>query len=146
VNMGADVPLILKYGAVGAAIGNGIGQGIGVSLIWIVAARYFSLRISWNAQARFLATALVPAIAGFVLTDILPPVIGIAAAIVALIVLYFLCLRLFRPFEFEDSPRLRFLADRFPARFRGIAWKLLKLGVKTPQNTGPAEVFPSAIG
>jgi O-antigen/teichoic acid export membrane protein len=136
VNMGFDIPLILKWGAGGAAVGNGIGQALGVALIWVVAAKQFSFGVSWKAQARFFVAALIPAMVALASVRLSAGIAGLCVAIGAAVPLYFVCLRFLRAFEPTDLEKLRLISDRLPGVLGNLAWKLFRFAVKAEDAVG----------
>jgi len=146
VNMGLDVPLILKWGASGAAVGNGVGQALGVILIWIVAAKQFSFGISWKVQARFFAAALIPAISAATIVRLFANITGLCIAITAAVPIYLLCLRLFAAFEPSDVHKLFQISDRLPGALGKFARKLFSFCVRGQALPAPADVSSVSTG
>ena len=129
LNVAVDVPLIMRYGAMGAAIGNGISQTVGVLLLWFAARQVYQFEWPIASVFRFAAAAVVMAAAAFLVARRLPPTIGIMAGIAIAVPLYIIAIRLFRAFEPEDYSRLSQFSTRLPRCLRGAALFALRFAV-----------------
>jgi O-antigen/teichoic acid export membrane protein len=130
INVLLDVPLILRYGAIGAAIGNGIAQTIGVVLLWRAARREYFFQWPFGSLLRFAAAGLVMACGAFFAARPFSPAIGIAVAITIAAPLYIVGVRVFGAFDPEDLGRLTPLAARLPGRVRPLALFAFQFAVR----------------
>jgi O-antigen/teichoic acid export membrane protein len=66
VNIGIDLALIPRHGALGAAIGNGVGQALAVAGMWARAGKLFRLDLPWRelTEAAGCACGMAAAIFG----------------------------------------------------------------------------------
>jgi O-antigen/teichoic acid export membrane protein len=145
VNVALDVPLILRYGAIGAAIGNGVSQTIGVLLLWRAARSAYHFDWPFAALFRFMAAAGLMAAAAFLAARPFPPAIGLAVGISTAAPLYLIAVRLFRAFEPEDLTRLTQVSKQLPGRLRPIAVAAFRFAVGDDRGAAPAAGYTKLV-
>ena len=106
VNIGIDLLLIPRYGALGAAIGNGVGQALAVAGIWARARTLFRLELPWRELAQIAACASGMAVAVFGTTLIFSGWRALAVGVPAGCVAFALLLRLSGLLTLEDRRRM----------------------------------------
>ena len=129
LNVALDVPLILRYGAMGAAIGNGIAQIVGCSAPLVCGRGVYQFEWPIASLFRFAAAAAVMADSRFSGRAPVSPTIGIMAGIAIAVPLYIIAVRLFRAFRAGGFSRLSHLSARLPRRLRGAALFALRFAV-----------------
>jgi O-antigen/teichoic acid export membrane protein len=114
VNIAADLILIRRYGALGAAVAKGAVQMIGAVSIWWIVAVAFRTRLPLSRLLRITAAAAVMFVAVRALSMALPPLaallIGPPLGIAIIVVLF----RVFHCLEPQDREPLRALERRSP--------------------------------
>jgi O-antigen/teichoic acid export membrane protein len=106
VNIGIDLLLIPRYGALGAAIGNGVGQALAVVGIWARAKSLFRLDLPWRDLAQIAACASGMAVAVLGTTLVFSGWRALAAGTLAGCLGYALLLRLSGLLTGEDRRRI----------------------------------------
>lgn len=118
VNVGLDLLLIGKYGAVGASIANGVTQTLSAGFLWFLATRLFKIHI----PVGFLGKALVLAVAMATLTKVLtlrlPPLLAAGVGVIVGTFSYCLLLRVTRLLDGQDHDRLSQFRKHIPAKLR----------------------------
>lgn len=139
LDIGIDVLLVPKHGAMGAAIGNGTAQVLGTVGIWWRVHQRFDITMDLRSTLKILAaTSLMGGVAA-ALGWILPPWPGLVLGTLAGFVTFLVLSRLFH--LFDESDRERFL--RIRSSVPGIARTPFDLCLRT--LFGPLPTSTSAI-
>ena len=114
VDIGVAWLLIPAHGAVGACIGSGAAQLTAVGIMWAVGIHLYGIKLPWMQIAKITAVSIVAAVVARLVGAPLPPlwgcIAGGCAAIVTLLVLFYL-LRVLEP---EDRVRFSVLSSMLP--------------------------------
>ena len=140
VDIGVAWLLIIRHGAVGACIGSGAAQLTAVGLMWIVGIRLYGIKLPWMQVAKITAVSIVAGLVGRLVGAPLSPlwncIAGGSAAVVALLVLFYL----FRVLEPEDRTRFSVLSGMLPKPIGRQVDKVISILVRpevgsvTPSN------------
>ena len=113
INIGVDVLLIPRYGAIGAAAGNGFAQTVAAAGMWWEALRLFPLPMPWKSIAKVLfSVAGMAAVAASIVFSA-SPLAALMLAPCAGAVVYLFLLRWTRALDESDYRRLH---ETVPAR------------------------------
>jgi O-antigen/teichoic acid export membrane protein len=118
VDMGLDVLLTPRHGAVGAGLANGSAQALAALGIWIYAWRRLHLDLRLKEFARIFLSAAVMAAGVLATNHWLHGYPGMVAAIVAGAVIWFAALRLSGALTAADANRFRSVGSSLPAPVR----------------------------
>jgi len=135
VNVLLDILLTPHYGAVGAAIANGSAQTLAAVGIWLRAYRLFHLDLRLLAFGRIALSGAGMAATAVLVGRAVPSYAGLAAAIVAGGMMWFLLLRWTGAMDQTDSQRFLNLGRSLPGRVRPV-WQMLVTWIAP----GPATV------
>ena len=115
LNVVLDVVLVPHYAAIGAAMANGSAQVLGGACIWVHAIRRYGVPIDLARIAKIVSSVLLSAAAAYaaVQTGFSPLLQGLLGTAVGLLV-YILCVRVFRVLGPADRLRLRTMGRSLP--------------------------------
>ncbi len=120
VNIGLDLALIPRFGAVGGAVANGCAQTFCLILIWRGAIRHAGAVFPTGKLLRIGAAAILMTLGVAGLVWILP---SLAAALLGVplgALAFVIGLRLLKALEPQDVERLASIQDRLPAAVRAV--------------------------
>ena len=113
VDIGLDILLTPKYGAIGAAIANGTAQTLAAVAVWIYVYRRFELNLRLGSFARIAIAAIGLAAAAVAVRQV---VVAVAAGAAA----WFVLLRVTRALDGADRQRLINIGRSAPARLQPL--------------------------
>lgn len=119
-NIGIDWLLIPRYAAVGAAWGNGLSQALGVTLIWVMARRFFTFSLPWLEAAKLLFASGVMATLAWYLDRRIGGIAGLVLAVGSALPVYVLMVKMVGGLEASDRDRLAPVGNKLPSSLRGV--------------------------
>jgi len=120
VNILLDILLTPGKGAVGAAIANGTAQSLAAVGTWVQAYRLFHLDLRLPALGRIAAAGLAMAAAAVAVSRTIPGYAGLAAAILAGMLVWFGVLRWTGAMDQNDGQRFLSVGRALPGRVRPV--------------------------
>lgn len=128
INIGLDILLIPRLGAMGAAIANGIAQLLlPLGLVWRVHS-LFGLTFRWGATARLLLSGGVMAAVVLAIASRFAAWWGMAIEVLLGAAVFMLCMRLAHVLRGDDRQRLLLLEALLPTPLRSsFTWMVLFL-------------------
>ena len=127
VDMGLDVLLTPRHGAVGAGLANGSAQALAALGIWIYAWRRLQLDLRLKEFARIFLSGAVMAAGVLLINRWVHGYLGMAVSIVSGAVIWVAALRLSGAFTAADASRFRSVGAFLPASIRPYWNQLIAL-------------------
>ncbi|MGD0964997.1 MAG: polysaccharide biosynthesis C-terminal domain-containing protein [Candidatus Acidiferrales bacterium] len=119
INMAADILLIPRYGAIGAAWANGIAQTLAATIIWSRVLTRYPVQINGSALLRLLAATLAMAVAVLAVVNTpLGAFVKLAVAVPTGLVVFLVMGRALKMLEKDDRRRLLTLSALVPVPVR----------------------------
>jgi O-antigen/teichoic acid export membrane protein len=132
VNVAFALLFIPQLGAFGAAICNGLSQVAGIFLTRWMVRKVVPFQVPVGSLLRNGAVSAVLAAVVFGVVSLLPPPLGLAAGVLAGLLVYVPLTRGFHALEPEDYPRFRSMAARLPSFARPPAFSVLAFMTRKP--------------
>jgi O-antigen/teichoic acid export membrane protein len=118
INVALDILLIPRHGAVGAAIANGSAQTLAAIGVWFRAWQLFRLDLRLRAFARIAAAGVAMSITAVALSRLIGGYVGLAAAILSGMLVWFAVLRWTGAMDKTDGQRFLTVGRALPGRVR----------------------------
>jgi O-antigen/teichoic acid export membrane protein len=134
LNIGLDVFLIRRFGALGAAWGNGLSQSLAACGIIYYAVRHLGVRVNFGSVGRILAASVTMSIPVALVARLLPPVLALLMAVPLGVLVYVAALRFTGALLTEDYDRLSLFLTKLPLRFRSTASRVLRTLIVQPST------------
>jgi len=117
LNIGLDVLLVGRFGALGAAFANGVAQGCMALSVWYTVERRYGAHLRWRPVVKTLIASAVMAagVVGIRFVVHLPVWWMIAISVAAGFLIFVLMIRLVGVLEAQDRERLESVAPLLPA-------------------------------
>ena len=131
-----DVLLTPGYGARGAALANGLAQTAAGIAIWLRVRSLFRLDLRLRQFGRIAFCAIAMAGAALLVSRSVEGYEGIAAALLAAVLVWFVSLRLTGAVTQTDGNRLLIVGKRLPAHLRGL-FAVFVIWLSQPKSTAP---------
>jgi len=127
VNIAADIILIPRYGATGAAWANGIAQMIGVTIIWSRVLTRYPVRINLSVLLRLAAATIAMAVAVLAIVHMpLSALVKLVVAVPSGAIVFLIMSRVLKMLRKDDRRRLLTLSALVPAPARIWYERLIK--------------------
>lgn len=118
--LGLDWVMIRWFCSTGAAIADGLGRTIATVGVWLIAARWYKLKLPYGFAARLLLACLIMAASVLPIVWLLPQLLAIILGPLVGAIGFIVGLRIARVLDDEDADRLRILEKAFPGKTREV--------------------------